>query len=72
MDYLEPLLSEQIEQACEIALTHGAYRLRTIRRLIKRQRQRQEQFEFIEEHPIIRSLTDYGVLVYTAFQEARP
>jgi hypothetical protein len=61
--------SEQIEQACEIALTHGAYRLRTIRELIKRQGQRQEQFEFIEEHPIIRSLTDYGDLVHQAFQE---
>jgi transposase len=64
--------SEQIEQACEIALTHGAYRLRTIRELVKRQGQRQEQFEFIEEHPIIRSLSDYGELVHTAFQEALP
>lgn len=62
--------SEQIEQACEIALTHGAYRLRTIRKLIKRQGQCQQQFEFIEEHPIIRSLSDYGELVYTALQEA--
>jgi len=62
--------SEQIEQACEIALTHGAYRLRTIRELIKRQGQRQTQFEFIEEHPIIRSLSDYGEFVHTAFQEA--
>jgi len=57
----------QIEQACEIALTHGAYRLRTIRELIKRQGEKQQQFEFIEEHPIIRSLSDYGDLVHTAF-----
>lgn len=62
--------SEQIEQACQVALTHGAYRLRTIRELIKRQGQRQERFEFVEEHPIIRSLSDYGELVHTAFQEA--
>jgi transposase len=56
-----------IEQACELASTHGAYRLRTIRELIKRQGDRQERFEFIEEHPIIRSLSDYGDLVHTAF-----
>ena len=58
---------DQIEQACEIALTHGAYRLRTIRELIKRQGDKQEQFEFIDEHPIIRSLSDYGDLVHTSF-----
>lgn len=58
---------DQIEQACEIALTHGAYRLRTIRERIKRQGQKQQQFEFIEEHPIIRSLSDYSDWVHTAF-----
>ena len=59
--------AERIEQACELASTHGAYRLRTIRELIKRQGDRQERFEFIDEHPIIRSLSDYGDLVHTAF-----
>ncbi len=58
---------DTIEQACEIASTHGAYRLRTIRELIKRQGHRQEQFEFLQEHPIIRSMADYGDLVHTAF-----
>ena len=57
----------QIERACETALTHGAYRLRTIRELLKRQGNRQDQFAFIQEHPIIRSLSDYDVLVHTAF-----
>lgn len=61
--------SESIEEACEIAATHGAYRLRTIRELLKRQGDRQEQFEFLQEHPIIRSLTDYGELVHAAFNE---
>ncbi len=58
---------DRIEQACETALTHGAYRLRTIRELIKRQGEKQQQFEFIDEHPIIRSLSDYGDLVHTSF-----
>ena len=60
-----------IERACETALSHGAYRLRTIRELIQRQGDRQEQFEFIDEHPIIRSLSDYGDLVHTAFHEEK-
>jgi hypothetical protein len=57
---------DRVEQACETALTHGAYRLRTIRQLIRRQGQKQEQFEFVEEHPIIRSLSDYGELVHAS------
>ena len=52
-----------IEQACEIALSHQAFRLRTIREIIKRGGSKQEQFEFIDEHPIIRPLTDYGEFV---------
>jgi len=59
----------EVEAACEIAQTHGAYRLRVIRTLIKRSAPKQEQFEFIDEHPIIRRLSDYGDLVRKAFQE---
>ena len=61
--------ADAIERACETALSHGAYRLRTIRELIKRQGDHQEQFEFIDEHPIIRSLSDYGDLVHAAFHQ---
>jgi transposase len=58
-----------VEEACRIAQTHGAYRLRVIRKLIEHQGAPQEQFEFIDEHPIIRRLSDYGDLVRKAFQE---
>ena len=58
-----------IEEACRIAQTHGAYRLRVIRKLIQHQGVPQKQFEFIQEHPIIRRLSDYGDLVRKAFQE---
>jgi len=61
--------SDSIEQACEIASTHGAYRLRTIRALIARQADKQDRFVFLEEHPIIRSLGDYGELVEAAFNK---
>jgi transposase len=60
---------QQIEQACRIARSHGAYRLRVIRKLIKRQAPVQEEFEFTTEHPLIRSLGEYGQLVLNAFQE---
>ncbi len=55
--------SGQIEQACEVALTHGAVRLKTIRQLLQRGGCKQEQFEFLQEHPIIRRLEDYQAIV---------
>jgi transposase len=58
-----------IDPACRVAQSHGAYRLRVIRELLKRQAAPQEQFEFIQEHPLIRSLADYGQLVHNAFEE---
>jgi hypothetical protein len=61
--------AEQIERACQVATSHGAYRLRTIRELIGRQGQSQEQFEFIDEHPIIRSLAEYGQVVQQSITE---
>lgn len=57
----------QIEQACEMALTHNAFRLRAIRELIKRGGNKQEEFEFLAEHEIIRDMADYGELVHQAF-----
>jgi hypothetical protein len=58
-----------IEQACRVAQSHAAYRLRVVRELLKRQAAPQEQFEFIAEHPLIRSLTDYDQLVHSVFEE---
>lgn len=58
-----------LEKACEIALSYGSYRLRTIRTLLTRQAPPQEQFEFMTEHPIIRSLTDYAELVHHSFRK---
>lgn len=52
---------EEIERACQTALTYGAYRLRTIRQLLVRQAPPQTQFDFIDEHPVIRPLSDYSL-----------
>jgi transposase len=63
--------AQQIDKACEVALSHQAWRLRTIRELIKRYDSitaEQESFDdFIDEHPIIRSLDDYSQFVHDAF-----
>jgi len=59
----------ELERACRIARSHAAWRLRDIRNLLKRQAPPQERFEFTQEHPLIRSLADYGALVQSAFEE---
>jgi transposase len=60
--------SNSIDQACEIALTHEAFRLKTIRQLIQRGGPKQEELEFIDEHPIIRSMSDYEAIVRTSLR----
>jgi transposase len=57
---------EALEKACEIALSHGAFHLRTIRQLIGRQADRQTTLSFLDEHPIIRPLADYAGVVAAA------
>ncbi len=59
----------QIDQACQLALTHGAWRLREVRELLARPTL-QEQFAFIEIHPLIRSLETYDKLVPVCFTPA--
>src|SRR5207249_4886724 len=39
--------SQTLEKACEIALSHGCYRLRTIRHLLQRQGDLQEPLSFL-------------------------
>jgi transposase len=58
---------DEIDRACEIALTHDAVRLKTIRQLLQRGGAPQEPLAFLEEHPIIRPLSDYQALVQAAF-----
>lgn len=61
--------ASSIDRACGIALSYGAYRLRAVRTLINREVPKQQPLPFIEEHPLIRSLADYGQLVHTSFHK---
>ena len=60
--------SDALEQACKIALSHGAFRLRTVRKLIARRSAPQQALPFLVEHPIIRPLDDYGAVVARAIE----
>ena len=64
-------LSSSIEKACEQASGHGGYRLRELRALLQ-QPAEQTQLDFMEEHPVIRSMSDYGAVVGVSFREGNP
>jgi transposase len=59
---------DQIERACDVAHSRGAYQLRTVRALIERAAPKQELL-FVEEDPLIRPLSDYSRFVHDTFQK---
>ena len=61
--------SQLIEQACDTAHANQCYRLASVRQLIQRGGSKQKQFEFLEEHPIIRNLSEYGNMVRVNFRK---
>jgi transposase len=62
-----------LNKACETAMSYGALRLRTIRTLLKSTNEvkQQEQFSFLEEHPVIRPLSDYSLESLSQFRKDR-
>ena len=52
-----------IDRACGLAHGHGCYRLRTVRELLARQPAGAEELPFLEDHPLIRSLSEYDQVV---------
>lgn len=64
-------LSSSIERACEQASGHGVYRLRELRALLQKPTE-QKQLDFMEEHPVIRGMQDYGAVVNVSFREGNP
>lgn len=61
-----------LEEACETAVSYGACRLKSIRNLLKRKpTEKQKQLDFIEEHPVIRPLSDYSIESLNAFRKDR-
>ena len=62
-----------LNKACETAMTYGALRLKSIRTLLKSTSEvkSQEQFSFLEEHPVIRPLSDYSLESLSQFRKDR-
>jgi len=62
-----------LNAACETAMSYGALRLRTIRKLLETSSEvkRQTQFDFLEEHPVIRPLSDYSLESLSQFRKDR-
>ena len=58
-----------LEAACTQATAHQAWRLRDLRRLLEGQ-PAAEQLNFMERHPLIRDLGEYGTLIDGAQREA--
>lgn len=61
--------SSVIETACETAHSYGEYRLKTIRKLIEHSASKQATFEFLDQHSIIRNLSDYQEVVRVDFRK---
>jgi transposase len=59
---------EALENACETALSYGAFQLRTLRKLIAHRAEQQIPLPFLDEHPIIRPLADYAGVVAAVLQ----
>ncbi|HTU25054.1 MAG TPA: IS21 family transposase [Pirellulales bacterium] len=58
-----------VDEACRIAASYRAYRLRTVRALVERQAPRQSELAFTAEHPLIRNLADYGAIARRALAQ---
>ena len=63
--------ARQIDQACALALSHGAYRLADLRRLLQRP-SAQQTFAFMDNHPLIRDMREYTEFLEVIYPENEP
>jgi transposase len=61
--------AEQLDHACDVAHSYGAFRLRTLRQLIDRDAPKQQTLALLEEDPMIRPLSEYARFVHDAIQK---
>lgn len=55
-----------LNTACATALSRGVWRLRDLRQLLERPSGVQTQLDFMEDHPLIRNLAEYGLFIRNA------
>jgi hypothetical protein len=52
-----------LNTACATALSRGVWRLRDVRQLLARPTGVQTQLDFMQDHPLIRNLAEYGLFI---------
>jgi transposase len=57
-----------IEKACELAQSHQGFRLKDVRARI-RAPSRQKRLQFMDSHPLIRDIRDYGKVAGVSFRQ---
>jgi hypothetical protein len=61
--------SAAIETACDKAWRSSAFRYRVVKQLLERQQSpTQQTMEFMDAHPVIRPMSEYGDFLRTAIQ----
>lgn len=63
--------SAELDRACQRALSHGAYRLSDLRRLLV-QPTTQSTLSFMENHPLIRDMREYTAFLELLYPENEP
>lgn len=58
----------ELERACDTAWRSGALHYRVVKELLQRQAPVQKTLEFIEAHPVIRPMSEYGEFLRNALQ----
>lgn len=59
----------RIEQACSVALAEGRFHLRDIKAILEAPEVGQEVMPFLENHPLIRDITEYGQFLQDLYPE---
>jgi hypothetical protein len=62
---------DDVERACEVALSYGASHLRPLRQLMRRHAAKQQPLPVLNEHPLIRPLADDGQWLQDALAGSR-
>lgn len=60
--------SEAIEAACDTAWRSRAFRYRIVKQLLENRGKSQQTMEFLEEHPVLRPMSEYGEFFRTVIQ----
>jgi hypothetical protein len=60
--------ADAIEAACDRAWRARGFRYRIVKKLLERKSATQQTLEFIEAHPVIRPIAEYGEFLKHALQ----